>query len=277
MKSRFTSSMLVVCACLFSVAVSASGPAPRDIQDLVGQRASGGERALESRGYVHISSQKGGDRSFSMWWNPATRTCATVATMNGRYDSIYTSTPIDCNQHSSASSDSDSGSNAAAVAVGAAVLLGAIALAHKSNHHEDNTHSSDSYYEQEFERGHNDGLYNHHYDNYNNSDGYAKGYNSGVEQRDHDTSYRQHSGRYDRGYQAASVQTGEFSDLNGSRASSADDTLRQWGFNDVDSFDRGNARYTIWYKRSTGQCLQMATADGRAVDVRDIGYHAACR
>jgi len=277
MKSRFNSVMLIICACLFSMSVSASGPAPRDIQDLVGQRASNGERALESRGYVHISSQKGGDRSFGQWWNPSTRTCATVATLNGRYDTIYTSNPIDCNQNSGPSSGSDSGSNAAAVAVGAAILLGAIALSHKSSHHDDNAHSSDSYYEQEFERGHNDGLYNHHYDNHNNSDGYASGYTSGVEQRDHNTSYREHSGRYDRGYETAGVQTGEFSDLNGSRASSADSTLRQWGFNDVDSFDSSNTRYTIWYKRSTGQCIQMTTADGRAVDVRGIGTHPACR
>ena len=91
------------------------------------------------------------------------------------------------------------------------------------------------------------------------------------------TSYRHHSGRYDRGYEAASVSDQDFASLNGSRASSADDALRNWGFSDVDNFVTGNTRYGIWYKRASGQCVQMATVDGRAADVRNIYTHPACR
>lgn len=41
MSYRIKSGLLIVAACLYSLTASAAGPAPRDIADLVGARASG--------------------------------------------------------------------------------------------------------------------------------------------------------------------------------------------------------------------------------------------
>ena len=85
----------------------------------------------------------------------------------------------------------------------AAVNSDGIATIVPELHHENQTHSSDQASEEAFERGCRDGLHNHSYDNFNGSAAYLEGYQSGVEQRDHDTSHRYHSGRNDNGYRQA--------------------------------------------------------------------------
>lgn len=90
-------------AILFAAGVSLCGAAiaqtPRDLRDLVGARAAGGERQLESRGYVNVGAQQGDDRVWTTWWNPRTRSCITVSTVQGRYDAITTSPAPDCDQY----------------------------------------------------------------------------------------------------------------------------------------------------------------------------------
>lgn len=61
---------------------SAQARTPNALADLVGARASSGERALGSRGYEFDHSH--GLTAF--WWNG--RMCVSVVTSNGRYKSI---------------------------------------------------------------------------------------------------------------------------------------------------------------------------------------------
>lgn len=67
------------------------------------------------------------------------------------------------------------------------------------------------------------------------------------------------------------------SDMNGWRASSADVELTNRGFTNVDAMQSGSTSYTIWYRRASGQCVQMTTAEGKATDVRDIGTRPKCK
>ena len=83
---------------LFAVAIPAAAQTPSGLGDLVGARAAGGEQSLQSRGYHYVKTQKSDDRSYSYWWNPARQLCVTVATMDGRYDSITPSPAPDCDQ-----------------------------------------------------------------------------------------------------------------------------------------------------------------------------------
>ncbi len=69
-----------------------------NIDDLVGMRASSGERELRDRGYKFVYSRKGSGRIWANWWNRSTRQCITVVTMDGRYDSITDSPPADCDR-----------------------------------------------------------------------------------------------------------------------------------------------------------------------------------
>jgi len=74
------------------------GKTPSDVSDLVGARGSSGESQLEQRGYKFVKVTEGTDRKWANWWNQSRRVCLTVATVNGRYDSIVAGLPFDCNQ-----------------------------------------------------------------------------------------------------------------------------------------------------------------------------------
>ncbi|MEC3948066.1 hypothetical protein [Sphingobium sp. HWE2-09] len=71
---------------------------PAALDDLVGARAPGAENQMQMRGYSLVKTEKGDDRSYTYWWNAAKRQCVTVATMNGRYDSITSTLAPDCGQ-----------------------------------------------------------------------------------------------------------------------------------------------------------------------------------
>lgn len=84
---------------------------PSDVRDLVGARASSGEAQLQSRGYRFVKTDKSGDRSYSNWWKGSSRTCLTVATVNGRYDSIVSGPAFDCNQGGNSGGNNGGGYN----------------------------------------------------------------------------------------------------------------------------------------------------------------------
>jgi hypothetical protein len=69
---------------------------PSDVRDLVGARGSSGESELAARGYVNVGGQTGDDRKWTYWWNDRRGVCLSVATVNGRYDSIVSSPAPDC-------------------------------------------------------------------------------------------------------------------------------------------------------------------------------------
>lgn len=77
------------------------------LDDLVGARAAGAENSMRSRGYTLARSEQGDDRSYTYWWNAGRRQCVTVATMNGRYDSITATPAPDCAQRNAERRDSD--------------------------------------------------------------------------------------------------------------------------------------------------------------------------
>lgn len=107
-------------------------------------------------------------------------------TYDGRYNSIVSTLPADCNQPSSSGNDN----TGAAIAVGAVALLGIAALAHRSHDHDDNQHYADHRREADYERGYRDGLYSHSYDRHDATSDYSRGYSAGVEQRLQESRYR---------------------------------------------------------------------------------------
>lgn len=91
------------------LAVAVFGQTPvRDLQGLVGMRASSGQQELEYRGFVFIKTDEGGDRKWSNYWNGTRNLCITVATVNGRFDSIVDSPAFDCGRDNNNSSSSGS-------------------------------------------------------------------------------------------------------------------------------------------------------------------------
>jgi hypothetical protein len=84
----------VVTAFLPAIAIAQS----TGLEDMVGARAGQAEGELQRRGYQNIWGEKGDDRSYTYWWNAQRRQCVSIATMNGRYDSITPTTAPDCRQ-----------------------------------------------------------------------------------------------------------------------------------------------------------------------------------
>lgn len=83
-------------AILIGLTAAAPQDTPRDLADMVGARAGQAEGELQRRGYRNVRGEKGDDRSYTYWWNADRRQCATIATMNGRYDSITATPAPDC-------------------------------------------------------------------------------------------------------------------------------------------------------------------------------------
>lgn len=239
-------------AVLLSPAVSAQ--APGNLSDLVGAKAAGGETQLETRGYVHIKTDKSDDRAWSYWWQPQRRDCVSIAVVDGRFDAINTTPAADCKQ-SAKKGGSDA---AAAAAVAGIAIIGAAALAHSSHNHDGGKHLDESS-DTQFDRGYRDGLYGQSYHNYDRADAYSDGYAKGVEQRGHETSYRDGDAYGAGGYRPSA----KVNDLVTQRAASADVELQKRGFRTVNAYQAGDTAYTIRSNDSTGQCVQVAVKDGR--------------
>lgn len=92
---------LLATAAITAFAGAAALPAaaqdtPYDLRDLVNARAAGGETAMQMRGYVAVRSETGNDRKWTNWWHAQRRQCVSIATRNGRFDSIVTAPAPDC-------------------------------------------------------------------------------------------------------------------------------------------------------------------------------------
>lgn len=230
--------------------------------DINGAHGRDAESELQSRGFSHVSTHKS-DSGFvnSYWWNEKDDNCVTVEVYDGRVMTINDAPDQDCGHHKG------SAGAIAGAAVGAA-LLGAL-LTHKSHHHDDDKHHESAADEAQFDRGYTDGLHNASYHNYDRSDAYSNGYTAGVDEREANLSH--HHGRG--GYTAAA----QYNDLNGARAAGGMEELERRGFTQVDNFATGTTRYSIQYRSSSRQCLQVTIADGHFYDVHEIDRHPKCR
>lgn len=110
---------------LLSLGLTTGGRAQSTgLDDLVGARAGQAEGELERRGYSNTGGSKGDDRSYTNWWNAALGQCVTVATRNGRYDSITATTAPDCRQPASPRPRAGSSAAAAPHDDGGPVVIG---------------------------------------------------------------------------------------------------------------------------------------------------------
>lgn len=95
---RLGKSNAIAVATIFAAVPASIAAQSTGLEDMVGARAGQAEAALQSRGYRFIRGEKGDDRSYAYWWNDVRRQCVTIATMDGRYNSITPTTAPDCRQ-----------------------------------------------------------------------------------------------------------------------------------------------------------------------------------
>lgn len=361
---------LFVIASLFSVAVYAQDPA-RDVQDLVGARASSGESELRTRGYAFVKSTRGDDRIWSNWWNNRRNQCITVVTMDGRYDSIVTSPAFDCNRQAGGSGGGNEnrvrppawargtwygrgpgGENITLVvnsdgAVTANVNGGmnygsylrnnylrmneALSRVTRQGSNIVTTRTDNGerivYSKNEWSGGggnwggggqvspptwargtwygrgpggenitlvmNSNGSVTANINGSMNYGSYQRGnllrmneaLSQVTRQGSNIVTTRTDNGErivYSRsqwgggGSGWGNSNKVNVDDLVGVRASSGESQMRARGFRNVDGFKSGNTSYTIWWRRQSSQCIQVATADGRYDSVKDIQTHPKC-
>lgn len=264
MKMAGNTLALLATAAMAAAPVAAVAKTPGSVKDLVGARASSGDDQLTYRGFSRISGHGDYDSKINYWWNGNTKECIKVVTYDGNFQTIDETTNADCNQKGSSSGD-----KAAAAAIGAAAILGVIALASKSHHRDGQDYDDRGM--SEFERGHRDGLYGQAYHNYNRTDAYSNGYNSGVRERSHETSYR--SGyNYSGGYSGYA----EFNDLQGQDRKYVISQLQNRGFVMRDNKIAGDTRYMTFWREASRQCIVTNSRDGTVYSIESVS-HRTCR
>jgi len=261
MKKSFLRNCVTAVAGIALVTTPALARKASTLTDINGNSGASAENMLEQRGFKHVTTHKNSQGyAYSYWWHGGDKNCVVAEVYNGVVETMNDAKDSDCNH-------SGGGNTAAAVGVVAgAALLGAL-LTHKSHHKEGKDY--DESQTAEFERGYKDGLYNAAYHNYSRSDAYSHGYTQGVDERNANLSH--HHGRG--GYTSAVA----INDLRGARAAGAMDEMDRRGFTQVDNFTSGNTRYSIQWRSTSRQCVQMTIADGHIYDIRDIGKHPGCR
>lgn len=181
--SRSLATAVAVSLAVSGMPAVAQSQAPTELADLLGARGGDGEFQMQSRGYTLHHTAQSATSVYSYWWSQGGKKCVRVRTEDGRYQQINSVGNNDCGQK-----DAEGMSDGAKVAIGAAVLLGIAALAHKSHHRDDR--NFDERQTADFERGFRDGQYHHAYSNYNNSREYSDGYNRGMDERNNQSRYR---------------------------------------------------------------------------------------
>lgn len=78
-----------------------SGSTPYELRDLLGVKASYGERSLRNRGYKQQFGEGGGYGRWSYWWNKREDQCIAVTTYDGRYQSLVSAHDSSCGKGSS--------------------------------------------------------------------------------------------------------------------------------------------------------------------------------
>jgi hypothetical protein len=115
---------------------------------------------------------------------------------------------------------------------------------------------------------------------------YQRGYNDcsqgRYDQNQHGESYKKGCRAAEDGQPAPAAagshgSKAKISDLKGMDSIKAFDVMTARGFTSVDYLDSDNAQYGIYYNAKTGQCVQLANANGRVDSAVDIQTHPKCR
>ena len=244
MKLRF---LLLFTAILFGAGSINAQDTPNELRSVVGARASSGESTLQRLGYKFVKTTEGDDRKWSNWWKASSRTCVTVATVEGRYDSIITAPAPDCEGGGGSDSSSGGGSEQFEDLVGARASSGESALKTRGFKSVKTVKQDGTVYSNWWKASSRTCL------TVATVDGR---YNSIISGPEADCT----SGS---GASAGGSSPIDLSDLVGSRAPGAETEMQSRGFRNVKSRKSGSTSYTYWKNDDTAQCVQVAVRNGK--------------
>lgn len=239
--------LLLISAVLIGAGSVSAQDTPSDLQNLVGARASSGEATLKRLGYRFIKTTEGDDRKWSNWWRASSKTCVTIATVEGRYDSIVTGPAADCNQDGGSGASSTGGSDQFEDLVGARASSGEMELRNRGFRNVKTVKQDETSYSNWWKSSSQTCLtvatINGKYDSI------TKGPAADCTSGGASTS-------------GGSTQV-DLSDLVGSRAAGAETEMQARGFRNVKGRKLGSTSYTYWKNDDTGQCVQVSVRNGK--------------
>ena len=261
-KVRLSSRFVVATSAAVLAATPVLAEKANQLVDVNGMSAASGERVLRDRGFAFVNHERNSQGyNYSYWWDERDDDCVRVEEYRGRIQMISDATDQDCGHHL------NSGAKAVLGAAAGAAILGAI---FGSKHNDDDRNDGQRDSDQEYDRGYNDGLHNASYHNRRGTDEYSAGYRAGVNQRNANLRHHARRGGYE--------DNAWIGRLVGAAGDGAATYLENQGFRPVDSFESGrNGAGSIWYNRSSRQCVQMIVVNGRVDSARDIGSSPSCR
>lgn len=220
---------------------------------------------MKSRGYVNVNTTTGDDRNWSNWWNRAKKTCVTVATVDGRYDTIVKTLPADCEK--STSGDSSGGTSDTPSDV--ADLVGARAAGGETQL------KSRGYAFIKTQKG-DDRSYSNWWHNRRkvclNVVTMEGRYDTIMKTLPADCNRSDNGGVVGNSNPQVNVY-----DLIGVRASSGESALTERGFENVQTYKVRLNVVTIWWRSESNQCLQVVTTDGKYKSLVPLRSHALCK
>ncbi|WP_225206505.1 hypothetical protein [Novosphingobium huizhouense] len=231
----------VVAMAIQAAPVQAATTLPGSVRDLVGVRASSGEQEMTRRGFKQVHTSTSGSRKYGTWWNENTNECIVATTYDGTYESLAVTNTEDCKKKGD-------GGKTAAIAIGAAALIGALAIAGSSGSKDKD---KDEKYRREYDRGYRDGYDGRRYDNWDNTSAYTDGYNEGRRQ-----SNRPGNGNW--GGSGGSWNNNGWINTNDLVGRPSSQVWRELGYRGFqlrdDKWNRGERYATFWRSRSE-QCI----------------------
>lgn len=248
MKLRIT---IIFTAILIGIGNVHAQEAPTELRSLVGARASSGETTLQRLGYKFVKTTEGEDRKWSNWWKASSKTCVTVATVEGRYDSIVTAPSSDCEQGGGSGSAAGGGSDEFEDLVGARASSGESELKNRGFRFVKTVKQDMTSYSNWWKASSKtcltvatvDGRYD------SITKGPAADCTSGG------------------GSSSGSSSQVDLRDLVGSRAAGAETEMEARGFRNVKGRKTGSTSYTFWKNDDTSQCVQVAVRNGRVASI----------
>ncbi|MBK6749785.1 MAG: hypothetical protein IPG67_07235 [Acidobacteria bacterium] len=244
MKLRY---LLLFTAVLLGIGNVQAQDTPSELRSVVGARASSGETTLQRLGYKFVKTTEGEDRKWSNWWKSSSKTCITVATLEGRYDSIVIAPALDCDQGNGSGSTAGIGSDQFEDLVGARASGGESELKNRGFKFIKTVKQDGRAYSNWWKASSKVCL----------TVATVEGrYDSIVKGPEADCT----SGA---GPSAGTSSQVDLRDLVGSRAPGAETEMESRGFRNVKGRKVGSTSYTYWKNEETGQCVQFAVRNGK--------------
>lgn len=237
---------------LFCLTTIQAQNTPRELNDLVGMKATYLDNDLSKKGYSFITNEKSGSDSYSYYWNSRQRKCITTRTNNGRVASIVSTMPFDCGKSGNDYNHHDYGYNENH-------SNDSEKQSYRRGFHDGHKRTRNNPYGSQiqiiaYDRGYDDGYANKPMDSYYAKDDYShtnQYYNHYSHNNNHNN-----SGNHNGNNHTNHGKKIDINELRGMKSKAAYVSLEQHGYNNTKTFQEDNVTYKLWFNSKVDHCVK---------------------